>query len=241
MPALRTAITQSEKQTAKRPKSRPPPRPGRGKRQAAPTEPRNKTKEQNPKTTTKPKKTEPGDKNKKPTWDEAGTWASKLGLEKDLRSNAPVARGERPTTTAGGGGASRALARDEHVSKRLRGVAGGVNAGAAAKIGWDALGKWIHGGGDIRYRLSDISFGGGYQRPATSDQRPATSDQEAREGLRGERRAHGEHGGEKERKKEGRKAKALPQREQRGHRENGDGEECSQNREQDEEKTGSGG
>jgi len=52
---------------------------------------------------------------KKPTWCEAGTWASKLGLDKELRSNAPVARGERPTTTAGGGEASEALANDEHI------------------------------------------------------------------------------------------------------------------------------
>jgi len=113
-----------------------------------------------------------------------------------------------------------------------------------------------------RYQISVIRYqfrrGGAF----------ASSDQEAREGLRGERRAHGEHRGKKEggRKKKGkneekitqrrrarrgaqrkRKAKALPQREQRSRPDpvgvnagNGDCEKCSQDRGHGEEKVGRG-
>jgi hypothetical protein len=53
-------------------------------------------------------------KNKKPTCWETGTWASKLVLEKELRSNAPWARGGPATTTAVADRGAEALARDEH-------------------------------------------------------------------------------------------------------------------------------
>jgi hypothetical protein len=67
---------------------------------------RYKTEKQKQNQETKTKKQNREAKTKNPTWCEAGTWASKLGLEKELRSNAPWARGGSPTTTAGGGGAS---------------------------------------------------------------------------------------------------------------------------------------
>jgi len=62
-----------------------------------------------------------------------GTWASKVGLEKELRSNAPMARGDVPATT-GSVGERGALANVEHIQVRLRVVEGGVNGGVAAKI-----------------------------------------------------------------------------------------------------------
>jgi hypothetical protein len=81
---------------------------------AAPTKPedRNKTKKTGPKDKNKTKKT--GPRNKKPTWLVTGTWASKLGLEKELRSNAPMAREDLPTTT-GSVGETGALAKVEHI------------------------------------------------------------------------------------------------------------------------------
>jgi hypothetical protein len=45
-----------------------------------------------------------------------------------------LAREAEPTTTAVADRGAEALALDEHIYKRLRGVARGVNAGAAAKI-----------------------------------------------------------------------------------------------------------
>jgi len=112
-----------------------------------------------------------------------------------------VARREKPTTT-GVGGTSRALAHEEHISKRLRGVAGGVNAGAAAKIGCDALGKWIHGSGDIRYRLSDISFGGeGHLPAAIRKQEKAYAENVGHTESTEERRKEGERRRERKRKR----------------------------------------
>ena len=60
-----------------------------------------------------------------------------------------------PTTT-GSVEETGALAKMEHIQKKLRVVEGGVNGGVAAKIGCGALGKWIHGVG--RYQISVIRY-----------------------------------------------------------------------------------
>src|ERR1700730_13693728 len=75
-------------------------------------------------------------KDKKPTGQNSGLWASKLNLQEKLDSSAPLARDGRLTTTAAAanGTATPCLARVIHVYKRLRRVDSTVNHPCPSKI-----------------------------------------------------------------------------------------------------------